>query len=934
LVPCPEIGRPLGSGEIRVRVLAAGLNFRDVLTALDVDPSPQGGALGGEATAVVTEIGPDVTGLRPGDRVFGLVPGAFGPIAITDQRLVTAVPDGWSDTVAASVPVVFLTAYYGLVDLGQLRPGQTVLVHAGAGGVGMAAIQLARHLGAEVYATAHESKWDVLRSLGLDDDHIASSRSLEFASRFRDIDVVLNSLAREYVDASAGVLAPGGRFVEMGKADIRDAADFPHIRYQAFDLFDAGVDRIGQMLALLLEMFDGGALRPSRVSTWDIRRAPDAFRFMSQAKHIGKLVLTMPPALDPDGTVLITGGTGGLGRSVARHLVAEYGLRHLVLASRSGETANGAKELAAELGVDVSIVACDVADRSALAELIAGIPAEHPLTGVVHTAGVLDDGVIGSLTPQRLHDVLAPKVDAAWHLHELTEKLALFVVFSSLSGTIGSPGQGNYAAGNLFLDALVQHRRQLGLPATSMAWGPWTTDTGLTGQMSEVDLRRMVRAGLPAMSARQGLALFDRALRTDEPVLGLTRINVSTLRSHGTVPPLMRVLAGGGARQVVGERPSSSTGLAGLSGPEREQALLDLVRDAAAAVLGHSSGWQIPTDQPLRDMGFDSLTAVELRNRLGSLTGLTLSATMVFDHPDLLGLVRHLAENLGTATPADQGRVGMGDQDAIGDLFVDAVNRRQVPEIQRFLLEGVSMRPKFGPGEQPARPPVRLSSGDDGPHLVCICPPVVALGGPYVYMRFAAEFGGRRRVSAIMPPGFTAGEKLPATREAMIAAMADAVREHVGDGSYALVGTSSAGVLAYEIGRELERRDAAPTGVVLLDSYRLNDEVMGRWLNDLPAAMLEKRHLSDGIGFDKLTAGTWVCGQLFLDWRPAGLAAPTLLVRASEPVVAEPDGLRWQSDLDGMSAVVDVAGNHFTILESEHVAATATVVDSWLTELS
>ncbi|MEU0812574.1 beta-ketoacyl synthase N-terminal-like domain-containing protein, partial [Streptomyces sp. NPDC005970] len=285
----PEAARPLAAGEVRLSVRAAGLNFRDVLSALGMYPG-EAGPMGGEAAGVVVETGPEVTGLRVGDHVMGLVSGSFGPLVVVDQRALITVPDAWSFEDAAAVPLVFLTAYYGLVDLAGLAAGESVLVHAGAGGVGMAAIQLARHLGAEVFATASEGKWDTLRSLGIPDDHIASSRTTEFEERFREVsggrgvDVVLNSLAGEFIDASARLLRPGGRFLEMGKTDIREAEAVDG-RYLPFDLADVEPDRVQGMLVELLGLFEAGVLRPLPVAAWDVRRARDAFRFMSQAKH-------------------------------------------------------------------------------------------------------------------------------------------------------------------------------------------------------------------------------------------------------------------------------------------------------------------------------------------------------------------------------------------------------------------------------------------------------------------------------------------------------------------------------------------------------------------------------------------------------------------------------------------------------------------------
>ena len=637
-----------------------------------------------------------------------------------------------------------------------------------------------------------------------------------------------------------------------------------------------------------------------------------------------------------DGTVLITGGSGGLAGVLARHLVTAHGVGQLVLASRRGLAAPGAAELVADLtalGARVSVEACDVTDRDALA----GLLDRYPVTGIVHINAVLDDGVIGPLTPDRMAAVLGPKVDAAWHLHDLTRdhNLALFVVFSSLSGILGGPGQGNYAAGNAFLDALMAERRQEGLPGVSMAW---TTEVGLTGTLSETDLRQMNRAGMPAMPVEQGLHLFDQALHTDHAVVRLTRLNLPALRIRQPAPAILHTPAGTTTRRAVaGDQPAAggfTARMAGLSTQDRERALLDLVRDHAAAVLGYTTGHQITTTQPFRDMGFDSLTAVELRNRLTTTTGLTLPATLVFDYVDLLGLAKHLETNL-TSVAAVQESTSTGGQDLVGDLYIDAVGRGKMQDVQGFLTEGAKLRAKFDLGEQRSMPPVGLSPGHGGPHLICVCPPVWVFNGPYIYLRLAAGFGGRRQVSAIMPPGFAAGERLPATREVMVAAMADAIQEYVGVEQYSLTGLSSAGALAYEIGKELERRGSSGlSGVVLLDTYRLDDEVIGRWQNDIGSALLEKRQLSDGIGFDKLTAATWVCATLLSDWRPAGLSAPALLVRADTPLVPEPGDVRWQTDLTDMSAVVDVDGNHFTMIEGDHVQATAAVVDAWLTEVS
>nr|WP_233607685.1 type I polyketide synthase [Micromonospora chalcea] len=675
LVATDAADAALGPREVRVRVRAAGLNFRDVLNALGLYPG-DAGPLGGEGAGEVVEVGAEVTDLRPGDRVFGVFVGCFGPVAVTDRRLLAPMPAGWSYVEAASVPVVFLTAYHGLVNLAGLTRGESVLVHAAAGGVGMAAVQLARHLGAEVYATASPAKWDALRALGLDEERLASSRTLDFETRFTDatggrgVDVVLDSLAREFVDASLRLLPRGGRFVEMGKTDIRDAArvavDHPGVAYTAFDLTLQEPDEVQRMLVVLLGLFERGTLTPLPTQVWDVRQAPEAFRHVSQARHVGKVVLTMPRAWNPDGTVLLTGGTGTLGRLVARRLVETHGVRRLLLVSRRGERAPGATEALDELralGAEATVVAADVSDRDNLAGVLAAVPERHPLTAVVHLAGVLDDGVVTALTPQRVDTVFAPKLDAAWHLHELTRHLDLagFVLFSSGAGVFGVPGQANYAAANAFLDALALARRAQGLPGRSFAWGLWEQASEMTAKLDRTDPRITARDGQLAIPSELGMALFDAGLRLAEPVLVPTRIDVAALGERAERPPaLLRGLLrrerptaraatpAGGGRTLADE-------LAALDGPERHTLVVDLVREQAASVLGHGSRVAVAPGRAFSQIGFDSLTAVELRNRLTTATGLRLPATLIFDYPDpnelATYLVSELAPDTGPAAP-------------------------------------------------------------------------------------------------------------------------------------------------------------------------------------------------------------------------------------------------------------------------------------------
>ena len=653
LVPCPEAAGPLAAGQVRVAVRAAGVNFRDVLIALGVYPGAA--LLGGEIAGVVTGTGPGVAGLAAGDRVLGIAAGGFGPAAVTDARMVVPVPAGWSFAAAASVPVAFATAWYGLGDLAGARAGQRLLVHAATGGVGMAAVAVARHLGLEVFGTASPGKHPVLAAMGLDQAHVASSRDARFEEQFlaatggAGMDIVLNALAGELTDASLRLLPRGGAFLEMGKTDPRDPAEVgrlhPGVAYLPFDVADAGPGRLGQILARAVALLAAGTLPMPPVAARDVRRAREAFRFMSQARHTGKLVLTIPPAPAaprPPGTVLVTGGTGLLGGLAARHLAAGGRAAALVLASRSGPAAPGVPALAAAIaraGTAVRVAACDTASRAALAGLLAG----EELTRVVHAAGTADDAVTGSLTAARVEAVMRPKADTAWHLHQLTRHMDLeqFTLYSSAAAALGSPGQGNYAAANAFLDALAAARRAQGLPAQSLAWGLWEGDSAVTSRLTAAGRDRITRSGMTALPPAQGLALLDAAAARDEALLVAARIDIPALRAaaaSGTpLPPLWTALAGAPPRPPAaagpGAPPSLAAQLAALPPADRTTAVQDLVRAHAAAVLGHPGPAAIDPARPFTDLGFDSLTAVELRNRLAEATGLSLPATLVFDYP-------------------------------------------------------------------------------------------------------------------------------------------------------------------------------------------------------------------------------------------------------------------------------------------------------------
>ncbi|TXH24305.1 MAG: SDR family NAD(P)-dependent oxidoreductase, partial [Elusimicrobia bacterium] len=653
--------QPPAAQQVEVEVEAAGLNFRDVVNVLGMVGDL--GPLGGEVAGVVTAVGEDVQHLRVGDAVMGLVPGGFAKYVTTDARWLVARPAAQTPEQAAAWPVVFLSAWIALRVIADIRPGERVLIHSAAGGVGMAAIQLAQRFGAEVYATASPSKWHAVQALGV--KHLASSRTLDFVSEFRaagGVDVVLNTLAGEFVDASLSLLRPGGRFIELGKTDIRDPQaverSFPGTRYQAFDLAQIALTDPSAIQTMLCELQRGltsNELTALPLRTWPIARARQAFEHMGRAGHIGKIVLVPEverrSRIRSDGTALITGGLGALGLEVARWLVHSQHLRHVILVSRRAN-ADEALATLAELraaGATIEIAAVDVADAEALGRLLAGLPSDRPLRAVIHAAGVLDDGVLLDQTAERFSAVLAPKVAGAWNLHRLTETLDLdaFVLFSSSAGWFGSPGQSSYAAANTFLDALAAHRRQRGLAATSIAWGAWVAATrtqglGMTARLSAAERARLVHSGLGAVHPTLGLALLAAALDRDSAVVSGFPLDVDKLTAAlGTAtPPLLRGLLGDAQRP---QHTAPAEGLAALAPAERLVRVQTWIAEEVSRVMRVG---KVPLDQPLKERGLVSLMAVEVRNGVAARIGKPLPVTVLFDHPTIAGLSRYVVDEV------------------------------------------------------------------------------------------------------------------------------------------------------------------------------------------------------------------------------------------------------------------------------------------------
>jgi acyl transferase domain-containing protein/NADPH:quinone reductase-like Zn-dependent oxidoreductase len=661
LQPVPR--RVPGPGEIEIRVTHAGLNFRDVLNALGMYPGPAG-PLGAECVGIVAAVGSgDVGGLTAGDAVLGMVGGSLRTFVTTDARLVVRCPAGLSPVDAATLPVTFLTAAYGLETLAQLRRGERVLIHAGTGGVGLAAIQVARRAGAEIYATAGSpEKRAYLTALGV--PHVFNSRSLSFADAIRTetggrgVDVVLNSLAGDFIAASAGILAPGGRFVELGKTGIWSAEEMrsvqPDAQYFPVYLGDVDPPIIHALLTRIVDDVMAGTLQALPARVYPLAAAAQGFRYMAQARHIGKIVFTAPEVaaqVKPDASYLITGGLGALGLTVARALAAR-GARSLVLASRTPAKPEASASLDAlrAAGVTVTVAAADVSRREDVAGLIAAIDPARPLRGVIHAAGIVSDAMVDRLTWAQCEEVFAPKVQGAWYLHAETAALPLdfFVLFSSAAALLPTPGQANYAAANAYLDALAADRYAAGLPALSIAWGPWEGG-GMAAALEEGSRERWSRLGLGAIPAAQGLALLEQLMGAPIAHAGVLPIDWQRFAdSHpgGRVPRLISDLVRSSAPGPLrgrAERPALQARVDRAPAKGRHAVVHAYVREVVRQVLGVAPSFVLESSQGLRAMGMDSLMAVELRNHLQAGVGRPLPSTIAFEHPSIGALVSYLA---------------------------------------------------------------------------------------------------------------------------------------------------------------------------------------------------------------------------------------------------------------------------------------------------
>ena len=651
-------------GEVEIAVSHAALNFRDVLNALDMF-SGNAGPLGAECVGTVAETGEGVESVAAGDLVFGMVAGSLRSHVTVDANLVTRTPARIDAAAAATIPVAFLTAEYGLNQLAKMRRGDRVLIHAATGGVGLAALQLAQLAGAEVFATAgNDEKRSLLARMGI--AHVFDSRTTDFADQIlartggRGVDVVLNSLAGDFIAASVRALAVNGRFVEIGKTGIWTGEQMRAVRPDAayYPVYLGEVDRglVQQMLRGIVRQVEAGAIAPLPSHGYPIDEAVDAFRLMAQARHIGKVVIDCRPsqriALRPDATYLITGGFGALGLQVARWLAAR-GARHLALAGRRGGgdvgTANAITELRAA-GVHIQSITADVGDAADCDRMFAQLAGAPELRGIIHAAGVIDDATVEHVTPEQIARVFAPKVQGTWNLHRLTQDRSLdfFVMFSSAASIIPSGGQGAYAAANAYLDAMAHHRGTLGLPALSINWGAWGGD-GMAADTSTP--QRWRRAGLTPMSPADALAHLERLIaagRRQASVLAIDWKQFSK-SAAGKLPALLNTVAA--ARSAAGregDNPELSLAEHLQQAPLRARSniIQQYVKQAVRHVLGVDAAYRLEMSQGLRELGMDSLMAVELRNYLQAGTGRQLASTLAFDCPTIGAVSTHLARLL------------------------------------------------------------------------------------------------------------------------------------------------------------------------------------------------------------------------------------------------------------------------------------------------
>ncbi len=712
----------LAANQVEVRTMAAGLNFRDVMYLMGLLPDEAvengfaGASLGLEFSGVVTQVGADVTHLAVGQPVMGFGSSCFASHVVTRADAIAPMPEGWDFEAAATVPTVFFTVYYALTHLAHIQPGEKILIHGAAGGVGIAAIQLARHLGAEIYATAGTDEKRVFASL-LGADRVFDSRSLSFAQDVMDatggqgVDVVLNSLAGEAMRRSLDVLCPFGRFLELGKRDFFEntpiglrpfKSNISYFGIDADQLLTGRPALAARLFKEVMDLFHDGALFPLPYRSFTAEHVIDAFRAMQQARHIGKLVVSLKDAqpalplapstehvdLSAQGTWLITGGLSGFGLASAQWLV-QRGVRSLVLVGRRGVETPGAQALLEqfqEQGCQVQIEACDVTDYAAVQAVVAKIQQGNiPLTGVLHAAAVFDDRLIANMDSASLDKVLQTKLVGAWNLHQATQAVTLshFVLYSSVTTAIGNPGQANYVAANAGLEGLTRLRQNLGLAASCIAWGP-IGDAGYLTRNETVKDSLGKRLGKATLLAEQALNQLDRVLAADGEVTIVANFDWSALARLLASAQSERFAILNRARK---EHDAGSDGqdihslILGKT-PEQIHTLVAAWVAQEVANILRTEVDRIETQRSLHDLGMDSLMAVELALGLEQRFGVQLPAMVLNDSPTVWNVAARIVDKLtaGSEDSAEQGT---------GHLVADVV-RQHGDEMSEADLQGLA----------------------------------------------------------------------------------------------------------------------------------------------------------------------------------------------------------------------------------------------------
>jgi acyl transferase domain-containing protein/surfactin synthase thioesterase subunit/acyl carrier protein len=669
------------SSEVLIQVHTVGMNFKDLMKATGLLPESVmrnnfwGRNLGMECSGTIIEVGEDVNNFRIGDSVIAFARHSFCSSVITDQRFVVLKPHGISFESAATIPLAFLTAYYSMYYLGRIQQGDRVLIHAATGGVGQAAIQIAKWAGAEIFATAGSpEKREFLKRQGI--KYVMDSRSLNFADEIIEItqgagvDLVLNSLVGEAMEKSLSVLGDYGRFLELGKLDIDKNSNIglkPFDRNISFSGVD--LDRllaqkpelVGALFQDLLSLFTDGHLQPLPQQNFDITQIQEAFRYMASAKHIGKIVVSLqqeiPVAItkqitfDPQGTYLVTGGLGGFGLSLVQWLV-DNGARHLVLVSRSGASSAVAVNSVAKLrekGVTVLVSKADVSDEQHLIKVFAEIKSLPPLKGVFHAAAILDDGLLKDQNLERYFNVMGSKLLGAWILHTLTKDMQLdhFVLYSSVTSVLGNQGSGNYVAANCFVDSLAYYRRQMGLPALTVNWGV-VADVGMAARETHIR-HHLERNGLVALYSADGLKLLGKLLQEKATQVTVAPINwPQWFKFHetGKTPRFSLMNREGDESSSLGATLSEKNvflaAIAEAQPEERRQLAEVQLRERVARVLGMSPA-KLDTYATFTALGLDSLMALEMRLQLEGL-GIVVSVSKLLEGSTVNSLIDQVLE--------------------------------------------------------------------------------------------------------------------------------------------------------------------------------------------------------------------------------------------------------------------------------------------------